>query len=485
MAALERSDFREVERLWHTLPASQRGLPGLGLIRALALGGAGQLARAGRELDRLAQPGHAHPRRDLGDILARVGKPGPAAVEYRAAIRAVPDDGAAWHALGLSLAELGDLQAAEDAFRHTIALDPGPAAPWSNLGMMLKTQQRFTEAIQAHDAAVSRAPSDPQIRVNRAVALLHAGRLTEAWADYEYRLRLDGRPRMPAGPLLPDIAGLDLSGRIVLVWHEEGFGDTIQFARYAPLLAARGARPLLAVPAPLVRLFGCLPGTTVLDPAAPFPAYDYHCPVFSLPRAFGTTLETVPAGTSYLFAEPALVAAWAVRLPSMGLRAGIAWAGQARPWLPGFAALNARRSLDPGDLRHLADIPGVQLVSLQAGQRAPDFMHDPMPDVTDFADTAAIIANLDVVVTVDTAVVHLAAGLGKPVLLLDRYDNCWRWFSGREDSPWYPTLRILRQRRMNDWSVPLRRTAELLHSASSGSGTPPSHGVPPDQPQPP
>jgi tetratricopeptide (TPR) repeat protein len=461
--ALERDDFPAVEHLWLSAPAAAQATPGLQLLRALALGGAGHLSRAGELLDRLAAPGHAHPSRDLGDLLARLGRHGAAAIQYRVAVAALPDDTQAWHALGQSLTESGDLAGAEAAFRRATILAPEAAGPWSNLGMVLKIQTRFDEAIAAHNQAVTRASEDPQIRVNRAVALLHAGRLTEAWADYEYRLRLDGRPRLPPGPLLPDLPeGCDLTGRTVLVWHEEGFGDTIQFARYIPLLAARGARVFLAVPEPLVRLTQSLGFATILEPADPFPAYDYHCPVFSLPRAFGTTLDTIPGHTPYLSADPGLTTAWAYRLPETPFRVGAVWAGQARPWLPGFESLNARRSLDPGALRMLAELPGIRLVSLQLGQAAPDFMFDPAAKITDFADTAAIIANLDAVVSVDTSVVHLAAALRKPVLLLDRFDNCWRWFSGREDSPWYPTLRILRQDRMNDWSGPLHRAARWL-----------------------
>jgi tetratricopeptide (TPR) repeat protein len=463
--ALERNDFAAVEQLWRSAPSTARAHPSLQLLRALALGGGGELRRAEKLLDRLATPGHAHPRRNLGDLLARLGRHGPAAIQYRAAVAALPDDTQAWHALGRSLTESGDLADAEAAFRRATTLAPEAAAPWSNLGMVLKIQTRFDEAVAAHNQAVARAPHDPQIRVNRAVALLHAGRLTEAWADYEYRLRLDGRPRLPPGPLLPDITSLDLRGRTVLVWHEEGFGDTIQFARYIPLLAASGARVFLAVPNPLVRLMQTLGSATILGPADPFPTYDYHCPVFSLPRAFGTKLDTIPSDVSYLFAEQELAAAWATRLPEAHYRVGAVWAGQARPWLPGFESLNARRSLDPGELRPLAELPGIRLISLQLGQAAPDFMFDPTGQITDFADTAGIIANLDAVVSVDTSVVHLAGALGKPVLLLDRFDNYWRWFSGREDSPWYPTLRIFRQDRTGDWSGPLRRAARWLRDS--------------------
>ncbi|MGE0419569.1 MAG: glycosyltransferase family 9 protein, partial [Acetobacteraceae bacterium] len=161
----------------------------------------------------------------------------------------------------------------------------------------------------------------------------------------------------------------------------------------------------------------------------------------------------------YVSVDPALAEAWSDRLPRQGFRVGIVWAGQARPWLPGFASVDRRRGVGFHDLAGLADIPGVVPVSLQMGASCADGhgVHDPMPAVRDFADTAAIIANLDLVVSVDTSVVHLAAAMGKRVFLLDRYDNCWRWLHGRTDSPWYPSLMIFRQDRPLDWSEPLER----------------------------
>ena len=178
----------------------------------------------------------------------------------------------------------------------------------------------------------------------------------------------------------------------------------------------------------------------------------------------------------YLAATPDGAAAWAPLLPERGLRVGLAWAGQARPWLPGFSALDRRRSIDPAELAPLGGLAGVSLVSLQkrpatvaAEPLLPGIaLTDPMPGVADFADTAAIIAGLDVVVSVDTAVAHLAGALGKRVFLLDRYDNCWRWLAGRDDSPWYPALRIFRQPRPGDWATPVARVAAELRRLARG-----------------
>ncbi len=380
------------------------------------------------------------------------------------------DFGPAFNLFGMALHETGDLPGAIAAFRRAIALDDREGAVWTNLGMALAIEGRFDEAAAAHDEAVARAPNDPRLRSNRAVALLRAGRMAEAWPDYEARLATGPWPALPKEKLLPAVGGLDLGGRVVLAWHEEGFGDTLQFCRYLPLLAARGARVLARVPRPLMRLLRTLPDVTLLPDDVPLPAYHYHVPVFSLPRAFETTLSTIPAGIPYLRADPALVRHWAARLPAAPLRVGLVWAGQSRPWLPGFTSLNRRRSPPLAQLAALGAVPGLALVSLQKGPEAEQaracpaglVLHDPMEDVTDFADTAAIIANLDVVVSVDTSVVHLAGAIGKPVLMLDRYDSCWRWLSGREDSPWYPTLRILRQEAGGDWAPVVARAAALL-----------------------
>lgn len=449
----------------------------LKLLLGLALGAQGRLDEAMPLLDVVARtrPGHAHPRRDLAELLVRLGRPAEAVTHFRAWLAQAPTDAGAHHALGLVLAELGEIEAAISHLHRAIAIDPGPAAGWSNLGMLLKIERRFNEAIEAHDAAVLRAPEDPQIRVNRAVALLHAGRLAEAWRDYEWRLRQPGHTGLPLATLLPDIAGLDLRGRTVLVTHEEGFGDTVQFVRYLPLLAEHGARVVLGVPRELGRLAGGIAGVAELHVfGAPLPRFDYHCPVFSLPRAFATTMETIPGETPYLSVDPGLKARWERRLPSGGLRVGLVWAGQARPWLPGFSTLDGRRSAGLAAFAPFAGVSGVCFISLQKGPAAAQpvptglMLHNPMPDVGDFADTAAIVASLDLVVSVDTAVVHLAGALGKPVFLLDRYDNCWRWFSGREDSPWYPGLRIFRQERLGDWTTPMRRLAEAVRGMVRG-----------------
>jgi tetratricopeptide (TPR) repeat protein len=416
-----------------------------------------------RALLRLA-PGDGALRLAYAEHLHAAGDAAGAARVLTPALAARPDWPEGCNLMGMARFDEGDIAAAISLFRRAALLGAGAGA-WSNLGMALKTVGRFDDALAAHDRAVALRPDDPQLRLNRAIALLRAGRMREAWDGYECRHLLPSHAiDLPLERLLP---GLDnLAGRTVLVSHEEGFGDTLLLARYLPLLRARGARVVARVPRELGRLFRANPDLgDVVDIAGPVPSYDWHCPFFSLPRAFATTLETIPWCGPYIAADPALATAWAARLPR-GRKVGLVWAGQARPWLPGFVSLDRRRSIALAHLAPLAAVPGIVFISLQKGRSDPPTgglaLLDPMPDTTDFADTAAIAANLDAVVSVDTAVAHLAAAMGRPLLLLDRYDNCWRWFSGREDSPWYPSLRILRQPRPGDWATPVARAAALL-----------------------
>jgi Flp pilus assembly protein TadD len=414
-------------------------------------------------------------------FLQQQDEPAEAAKVLRAAIDTGADSAAVHHAMGLSLAALGRIAEAAWHFQRAVETEPGPAEGWSNLGMMLKARGDCTAALSAHHQAMARAPDNPRIRVNRAVALLHAGQWTEGWAEYEWRLRLPGQGGLGEARRLPPLplAG-ELDGRTVLVTHEGGFGDTLQFTRYLPLLAQRGAHVVAWVPAPLVRLIQGVRGVDAVIGGARTtpPDHHWHCAFPSLPFVFGTAPEAVPAGP-YLHVPPELAIRWKRRLPPWGTRAGLVWAGESRPGeTDGLTHMDRRRSMRLDDLAPLAAVKGVQFVSLQMGPAAAEAAHpprgmilcDPMQGVADFMDTAAIIADLDLVISVDTAVAHLAGAMGKKVFLLDRYDNCWRWLSGRVDSPWYPGLTIFRQRRMGDWKDPVSRAAAALHAFTAFTG---------------
>ena len=469
----------------------------LGLLRRARLQeGYGQVLRAC-----LAHaPDDIRLRRALAELLHETGDDAGALAGIEGWLALRPGDEAALGLRGTVLVSMGRAEEALAQFRALGARSPGAARHWTNLGNTLRLLGRLDEAVPALQRAAGLAPQDGQIRLNHAVALLHAGRLEAGWREYEARLSLPGHTTLPRARLLPALAELEgglaaLRGCRVLCTHEEGFGDTLQFARYMPMLASAGVRVVARVPAPLVRLLRSLgPGIEVVEDTAASPpgpgpglapmpdhglAYDWHCPMLSLPRVFGTTLDTIPVRTPYLHAAPdAVLAAEALLARAFAgtasgaggvLRVGLVWAGQSRSWQPGFAALDRRRSIGLAALSPLGALPGVCLVGLQTGPAAAQAaappglsLHEGVAGVRDFADTAAVVACLDVVVSVDTAMVHLAGALGRPVLMLDRFDACWRWLHGREDSPWYPRMRIVRQTAMGDWDSVVGRVARML-----------------------
>lgn len=517
MRLLSSGAWHQAETAARAAMADDPAEPHAALLVGLAIAAMGEHARAAPVLTRVAalRPDADHPCLDL----ARLKPPLPRALvvrQFRACLRLAPADdrlrlifaeflldtdqpaeaetiltdapesAACHHLRGLARAEQNQFPGSIASFEHAVALNPVAAASWSNLGMMLKVEGYFDDAIAAHDKAVALEPRNPRFRVNRAVALLKAGHWQRAWQDYEARLELPGAPAIDPARLLPSLRpGDGLVGLTVLAVHEDGFGDTLQFLRYLPLLAERGARVIVSVPPALARVMRMVPGVAeVVTDSRRRPAYDFVCPMFSLPRVFATTVHTIPPVPA-LLTDATLERHWAGRLPTGGLRAGLVWAGQARPSLPGFGTLDRRRSAGLAAFAPLFDVPGVSFVSLQAGaaarQKRPAGVSfvDPMPDVADFADTAAIIAGLDVVVSVDTSVVHLAGLVGKPVFLLDRYDGCWRWLSGRRDSPWYPHLTLFRQDQPGDWSGAMTLAAASLRAMAlfRGYGTQSSGGV--------
>ncbi|HYS63705.1 MAG TPA: tetratricopeptide repeat protein, partial [Paraburkholderia sp.] len=399
-----------------------------------------------------------------GLILQVQGRPEEAALVYRRVLELKPDDAEAHANLGVAAKDLGALEEAERHLRHAIALAP------SSLG--------------AH-ASLSQV-------------LLAAGRYEEAWPHFEARwanfVDDDGRP-VSARPQLalpqwkgerPDSARSvqDRPGRgaRLLVVPEQGHGDSLQFARYLPLALGHFSQVGYICPPPLRRLFEqslCArrPGVVMLDDALPeVNDWDWYCPLMSLPMAFGTRLDNIPAA-GYLHADAGLAASWRARLavlPDPGWpRVGVVWAG-------GHSGLteDRARSLASAQLAPLLALPGVRWISLQktddpakrADAAANARLTDWMDEVTDFADTAALIDNLDLVISVDTSVAHLAAAMGKPVWLLNRFAGCWRWLRDRDDSPWYPSVRLFTQRERGNWDEVLERVAAALQQ------TFPSHG---------
>jgi tetratricopeptide (TPR) repeat protein len=405
---------------------------------------------------------------NLGAALAAQGQADDAIACYRRAVARKPDYLAAHTNLGRALKDRGLLDDAVACYRRALDLKPDLPQAHYNLGNALKALGRSDAAIASYRRAIARDADYVDAHTNLSMALLAQGDMAAGWPEYEWRWR---------GPLLgerrdfaqPQWRGEPAAGRTLLIHAEQGFGDTLQFCRFVPLAAARGLRVVMEVQPALLRLLRDMPrADLVIARGAPLPPFDLHCPMMSLPLALGTTVATIPSATAYLHADAAQAASWRTRLDAVahqGLRVGLVWAGKSYSHAPALAAVDRRRSLDPRLLAPVFDLPGAHFVSLQkdgppppAGTRPSDFMDE----MRDFADTAALVANLDLVVAADTAVAHLAAALGRPVWLLSRFDSCWRWLEGRADSPWYPTLRLYRQPRPGDWPAVIAAVAADL-----------------------
>jgi len=449
------------------------------LARGAGEAGAGKLVAAEATYRSMlaSEPRDAEVLSNLGAVLNMAENPVAGEAVCRAALAAQPDYWAALGNLGAALHQQQRHDEAVGAYAAALRSNPSNADACTNLGVALAEQGRMAASLAFHDIALTLSPADAQVRANRAMALLAAGDFARGFTEYEWRWRTQAMaPQALAGQ---QWCGEPLEGRTILVHDEGGFGDTLQFVRYVPALAALGARVVLRVQAPLVRLIRrSLPDTiAVLPRGAALPPCDLHCPMMSLPHAFGTTLETVPGDTPYLMPCHEAVTRWRTRLAAAGggrgLHVGLVWAGEPRPGMWQVHAMDRRRSMSLARFAPLAGVPGVHLVSLQFGAAAgaaqtPSGMHlfDPMAEMADFDDTAALVANLDLVIAVDTAVAHLAGALGRPVWVLSRYDACWRWLAGRRDSPWYPGLRVYRQPHPGDWDSVLSEIVRDLSNAT-------------------
>ena len=343
------------------------------------------------------------------------------------------------------------MPAAVQIYRQLIAIAPDIADLHALLGTALQASGQGAQAQQSLRRAVALAPHAASTHVALGMSLLSQGDYPEGWREYEWRWQ--GEPGLRhAGGAVTRWQGENAPGKTLLAWAEQGLGDTLQFCRLTKLARQRGLRVRLGVPLPLRRLLADAEGLGEIIPTDHFHGdFDFHCPLLSLPLALGMAGPEIQG--PYLRADPTRQRVWHRRLQphcGTGLRVGIAWAGRST------MILDRRRSLPPSALASLAEIGNVHLVSLQKdGAAAPPPLR--LVDLTaafkDFADTAALIANLDLVVSVDTAVAHLAAGMGKPTWLLDRFDHCWRWLAGRATSPWYPSMRIMRQSTPGDWTA--------------------------------
>ncbi len=431
-------------------------------------------------------PGYAEAHNNRGNALRDLGRAEEALACCEAAIALRPDMAEAHNNRGNALFDLGRLDDAVTAFDAAIALRADYVNAHGNRGGVLYAQRRWEEAIAGFDAALSIDPAFADAHFHRSFALLGLGRLAEGWREYEWRWRTREMTADLRGGTAPWWRGEPLRGRILYLHAEQGLGDTLQFCRYASMVGQDG-QLVFEVPTSLKRLMGSLRlprGARVIARGDPIPPFDLHCALLSLPAILATTLDHIPADVPYLAADQARVGQWRARLSGLaGIKVGLVWSGGQRPDQPGAAAIDRRRSVTLATLAPLAEVHGVSFVSLQKGPPASQAgappagmaIMDVADELGDFADTAALTEALDLVISVDTSVAHLAGALGKPVWLLNRYDTCWRWLLDRDDSPWYPTLRQFRQPSPGDWAAvvgavqtALRRLASDASSSAGG-----------------
>jgi tetratricopeptide (TPR) repeat protein len=417
---------------------------------------------------------------NLSNVLMNTDRTEEAMGALMQSIRLKPHFAQAHSNLGNLLTQLDRLEEAIGPYREAIRLDSHYPEPWSNMGNVLVRLGRHDEALAAYDRAVAIRPDYAEAQVHRAFLLLQAGRTDEGWPAYEWRWKAraqsdQDRPKTA----LPEWHGESLNGKRIMIYHEQGYGDTLQFCRYAADVAALGAEVIFLAPRQLDRVLQDVPGIArVITSAGVDFMADYQVPLMSVPgllgKAMGESIATVP----YIRADPALAEGWKLKLAGLKrFRVGLVWAGDPRPHDRAAYLTDRRRSLSFAQIAPLFDVQGVDFVSLQkgAGARQIDLalpLFDPTVELKDFADTAALIANLDLVIAADTSVAHVAGALGKPVWILSRFDGCWRWLLGRDDTPWYPAARIFRQAMPGAWEPVIDRVAEALGTLSGARTLP-------------
>jgi hypothetical protein len=417
----------------------------------------------------------AEAHHNLGNVLREQGQLDGAVACYDQALRLRPEYGKAYINKGIALVARGDIDEALRCLEHGVALKPDLADAHSSLGAALCCQRRFGEALACYERALAINPEYSEAAWNRALIWLLLGDYERGWPAYEWRWRCKRTTPLP--PITaPRWDGSPLDGRTILLYAEQGLGDTIQFIRYAALVKAKGGRVILQCQNALLHSLSRTPGIDgLVGWGATPPPFGVWLPLMSLPAVLGTTLDSIPGGVPYVFPDPDLVAHWRRQLaPVRGYRVGIAWQGSPRH------AWDQHRSIPLERFEPLARVPGVRLISLQKGAGSEQlralggrfpvlslgelFNEDSGP----FMDSAAVIANLDLVVSVDSAPAHLAGAMGMPAWVALPYAPDWRRLLDRSDSVWYPTLRLFRQERFGDWAAVMRQMADALPAEVAG-----------------
>jgi tetratricopeptide (TPR) repeat protein len=437
---------------------------------------------------------------NLGNLLQETGQLDEAIKNYQKVIEINPNFAGAYYNLGVVLQEKGQLREAISAYQKAIHLNPSYIDAYhdlgyvyhmnsqfdeairfyqkalqlnpklfdahNNLGRVLQEQRHNEEAIACYQKAIQLNPDFAEAHFNLSIVLLLLGNFKQGWREYEWRWKLKEQRRYNFPQPVWD--GSDIEGRTIFLYAEQGFGDTIQFIRFVPLVAERRATVIIECQRELKSLLQTVQGVAkVITNEDQLPDFDIHCPLLSLPLLLGIALESIPAAVPYIAIESMLIAKWKERLKhdNSQFKIGIVWSGNPRNMI------FLKKSFALNTFLPLASLDKITLYSLQKGEAAREAKNPPQgmrlidytDEINEFLDTAAFIKNLDLVISIDTAVAHLAGALGKTVWTLLPFSPDWRWMLNREDSPWYPTMRLFRQSSPGDWETVIEKVSNDLH----------------------
>ena len=403
---------------------------------------------------------------DLGRIYTKMCRYGEAIARFDELLLQCPNDVALLNSKGIALQELEDTEGAEDCYTRALKVDSSNGIALNNLGTLCRDNRRPDLALDYFEQALKLEPANEQVIFNRALSRLTLGDYKQGWLDYEKRFG-QGRPVQLRHNEVPRWNGEPLAGKRLLVQSEQGYGDTLQFARYLPLLQSYGGSVVFECQDSIVKtaLSGLEGVEYLLARGETLPHVDCQVPLLSLPLIFGTEVDTIPSAGGYLSAVPELIEVWRKRLSSVseGMRIGINWAGRR-------TRLNLNRAMRLYDLTQLMNISNVGFVSLQLGAEAAQAAEfggtllDLSGEIKNFGDTAAIMANLDLIITIDSAVAHLGGAMGIPTWVMLKYSPDWRWLLGRNDSPWYSSAKLFRQQKVGDWHGVIAQITNIITS---------------------
>jgi len=427
------------------------------------------------------KPAYAEALNNLGSVLQNTGDFEAALDCYTKALQMRPNLIEARANMGTTLWRMGRNAEAREVLERALQMEPGHAGAISNLGVILYGSGKTGEALEHFNRALVLSPKRQRALFGKSMALLALGEYREGWNLYEAGLGHHYLRGVNQFAAVKPWDGKPAPHKHLLIWHEQGLGDSLQFIRYAELCRQRVSKISVLCQKPLVRLFKSLP---FIDDAFDAPQegrshFDEHISMMSLPHVFDTVLETVPATVPYLRVDPEIQAKWAPKFAGItGMKIGLVWAGGSHEGVVNAALMDKQRSVGLERMKPWLDLQGARFYSLQKDKPAEQIaalglverITDFMGDVTDMADTAAIIQNLDLVIAVDTSVAHLAGGLGKPVWILSRYNADWRWLQNRPTNPWYPTARIFGQPAMGDWDSVIAEVGRELANEIAKKG---------------